>query len=375
MQKIIGLVHTRFSSVGGVENYINRLVDGLLARNWRIHYITAKADRAVPPGVTIHKVPIIRGTSVSKMLSFAHNAKRLAKKSNLPLIFGFGRTIYQDIYRDGSGCFLDYEQHMDKHFNWLYRKSYLYLERKRFADSRLRKVVAISGMVHDQILARYPLSRQDIIVIYNGVDTNRFYPGLKEKKEYFRKELEIPRQDFVILFVGNGFKRKGLEYLLAAIALLPTEIPLTLLVAGRDKKAGKYVEMSKELGCRHRIRFLGHQENLASLYGAADLFILPSVFDAYASVVGEALYTGTPVITGPQVGASELIKPGLNGYIVQDYQAKTIADTLLDFYYSSYKDYMSMAAHESAAENRWNLHIDKLEELFFEILELKYGSS
>lgn len=375
MQKVIGLVHTRFSHTGGVENYINRLVDGLLARNWRIHYFTAKVEQAVPPGVTIHKVPIIRGTSVSRMLSFAYNAKRLAKKSNLPLIFGFGRTIYQDIYRDGSGCFLDYEQHIDKCFNWLYRKSYLHLERKRFANSRLQKVVAISGMVRDQILARYGRSPEDIRVIYNAIDTSRFYPELKDNKENFRKSLGLSDQDFVMLFVGNDFKRKGLAHLLQAANQLTETIPFTILVAGRDKQTERYHQMAKALGCEDCVRFLGHQDNLAPLYGAADLFVLPSLFDAYASVVGEALHTGTPVITGPQVGAGELIKQNVNGYLVPDYQPKTIAAAISDFYYRSYKKEIGGMVQQSVATHSWQLHLDKLENIFLEVLKQKYASN
>ena len=54
MQKIIGLIHTRFSPTGGVENYINKLVTALLERNWQIHYFTAKVDQPVPEGMTVH---------------------------------------------------------------------------------------------------------------------------------------------------------------------------------------------------------------------------------------------------------------------------------------------------------------------------------
>jgi len=110
MLKIIGLIHTRFSQTGGVENYINKLVPSLLDRNWEISYFTAKIEQPVPKGMIVHKIPVIRGTSITRMLSFAYGARRVAKKVNLPLLLGFGRTIYQDIYRDGSGCFLDYQK-------------------------------------------------------------------------------------------------------------------------------------------------------------------------------------------------------------------------------------------------------------------------
>jgi len=107
IQKIIGFVHTRFSLVGGVENYINKLVPALLERSWQIHYFTAKIEQHVPPGMITYKIPVVRGTSIGRMLSFAYAARRTLQRANPPLNMGFGRTIYQDIYRDGSGCFLD----------------------------------------------------------------------------------------------------------------------------------------------------------------------------------------------------------------------------------------------------------------------------
>jgi len=160
MQKIIGLVHTRFSPMGGVENYINKLVPDLLNRNWQVHYFAAKIEQPILPGMIFHKIPIIRGTSISRMLSFAYGARKTVQRVNLPLIMGFGRTIYQDIYRDGSGCFLDYQKHATKRFNSLYRKSYLHIEQKRFNDPRLQKVITVSRMVKEQIVQHYEENRR-----------------------------------------------------------------------------------------------------------------------------------------------------------------------------------------------------------------------
>jgi UDP-glucose:(heptosyl)LPS alpha-1,3-glucosyltransferase len=371
MQKIIGLVHTRFSPIGGVENYINKLVPALLNRNWQIHYFTARIEQDVPPGMIIHKVPVIRGTSVSRMLSFAYCARWAARRANLPLVMGFGRTIYQDIYRDGSGCFLDYQKYAAKRFNRLYRKSYLHLELKRFNDPRLQKVITVSQMVKDQIISRYHLRPEKIEVVYSGVNQEHLHPSLKKQKPHFRKQLEIPNDALTILFVGNGFARKGLEHLIKAVGYLLAQLPLIVLVAGTDKNAERYQQLAEKIGCGERIRFLGYQKDVGVLYSAADLFVLPSLFDPIANVVLESLYTGTPVVTGSQVGASELIEHGVNGFLVRDYTATTLAQAILTYYQSPYKEKMTQRAHQAAAPYRWDVHIDRLEKIFFQILEQK----
>jgi len=361
MQKIIGLVHTRYSPIGGVENYINNLVPDLLNRNWEVHYFTGKIEQPVPDGMIVHNIPIIRGTSISRMLSFAYSARKKVRRVNLPLVMGFGRTIYQDIYCDGSGCFLDYQKHTIKRFNPLYRTSYLHLERKRFNDPHLQKVVAISNMVKEQIVHRHHLSPEKIEVIYPGVDPDQFHPRFKEKKISFKKKLGIPEDALTLLFIGNEFERKGLRYLIEAFGSLPSELSISLLVAGKDKHEARYRRLAQMKGCSQRIYFLGYQKDVSQLFAAADLFVFPSLFDAFAIVVLESLCSGTPVITGPQVGASELIDHGINGFVVSDFKPETLTDAILTFYNSGKKEEMAVQAHHVAEAYRWDWHVDKLE--------------
>jgi UDP-glucose:(heptosyl)LPS alpha-1,3-glucosyltransferase len=371
VQKIIGLIHTRFSPIGGVENYINKLVPDLLNRNWQLHYFTGKIEQPIFSGMIVHNIPIIRGSSISRMLSFAYAARKTVRRANLPLVMGFGRTIYQDIYRDGSGCFLDYQKHANKWFNPLYKASYLHLERKRFEYSRLQKVITVSHMVKEQIVERYRLPPEKIEVVYSGVDHTILNPSLKDKKKRFKKELGLSQKLLVLLFIGNGFARKGLQYLIKALGLLPAHLPIILLVVGKDKHETRYQHLAQTLGCAHRVHFLGYRKDVGKLYATADLFVLPSLFDPIANVVLESLYSGTPVITGSQVGASELIDHGNNGFIIPDYKPETLADAILKFYYSGEKERMAANAHRAAAAYRWDYHMDAMERIFLDVLNQK----
>ena len=367
MEKVVTLVHTRFSRTGGVENYINKLVHGLLARNWQVHYVTGKIQREVPPKIVIHRVPIVRGTSFRRMLSFAYGAKKAVQKINVPVVVGFGRTIYQDLYRDGSGCLLDYEVLAHKRFGWLYKKAYLHLEGLRFADKRLKKIIAISQMVKNQIIDRYRLPPSMVEVLYNGVDPHSFFPESKTQKRDLKERLDISKDSFVILFIGNGYLRKGLDKLLHSVARITTSAPFTLLVAGKDRQERNYKRLARDLGCHDKVRFLGPQENLASLYRLADVFVLPSLFDAFGNVVLEALYSGTPAIVGPHVGANELITDGVNGYILPNCDPKTIARSIQRIYWCKDKKLMAEKAHVSAKPYVWENHMNKFERILLEL--------
>jgi len=307
------------------------------------------------------------------MISFAYGARKAVKRDNLPLVMGFGRTIYQDIYRDGSGCFQDYQKYANKRFNLLYKTSYLHLERKRFNDFRLKKVITVSHMVKEQIIRRYHLPPEIIEVVYSGVDHVRVNPGFKKQKDHLKKELGLPQDGLILLFIGNEFERKGLRYLIQAIGSLPSQLPIILLVVGKDKHERQYQRLAQSQGCSTCIHFLGYQEDVGRLYAVADLFVLPSLFDPIANVVLESLYAGTPVITGPQVGAGELIDHGINGFVVSNYRPETLAEAILKFYYADEKEKMLEKAHNSAAAYRWDCHVDNIERIFLEVLNKKTG--
>jgi len=226
-------------------------------------------------------------------------------------------------------------------------------------------------MVKDQIVRRYNLPPEKIEVVYSGVNREQLSFGLKAEKSRFKTELGLPQDALTILFIGNGFERKGLQYLIQALGLIPSQLPIILLVAGKDKHEARYLQLARNQRCAQRIRFLGYQKDVGRLYASADLFVLPSLFDPIANVVLESLYSGTPVITGPQVGASELIDQGVNGYVVPDYRPETLAEAILKFYYFGKKEEMAAEAHRATAAYHWDHHVEKIENLFLQVLDQK----
>ena len=186
-------------------------------------------------------------------------------------------------------------------------------ERKLYSSSRLRMVICNSEMVRDEIRRHYGVSDQRLSVIRNGVNGEEFHPRLRQEREAVRDQLGIPRQAFVFLFVGSGFKRKGLAQALAAVGRLRD--PAWLVVVGRDRRERHYRQLALELGIADRVRFLGAQQHVAQYYGAADAFVLPSLYDPASNAVLEALASGLPVITSTKCGTAELIEPGVNGFV------------------------------------------------------------
>jgi UDP-glucose:(heptosyl)LPS alpha-1,3-glucosyltransferase len=86
-----------------------------------------------------------------------------------------------------------------------------------------------------------------------------------------------------------------------------------LLVAGQDRP-GPYQRLADRLGVKNKVFFLGPRADVERLYGAADVFVLPSWYEPFSNACLEAMASGLPVVTTKETGAAEIIREGVNGY-------------------------------------------------------------
>ena len=196
----------------------------------------------------------------------------------------------------------------------LYYKLIMFLERKIYPHPRTR-LVAVSGMVAAQLKSYF--RREDVAVIPNAVDTVRFTPEARiEKKNTYRQSFGYVESDFVLLLIGNDWKKKGLDTLLRALASLK-DLPLRALVVGSDDP-GIYSRLLDQLDLWDHVRFEQLCEDVLSFYAAADAYTGPSLEDAFNLPILEAMACGLPVIASSNAGASEMIRDGETGLILRD---------------------------------------------------------
>jgi UDP-glucose:(heptosyl)LPS alpha-1,3-glucosyltransferase len=186
-------------------------------------------------------------------------------------------------------------------------------------------------MVKRDLIACHGVPESSIEVIHNGVDLRRFNPTRRTGTgAALRESLGWGRQHTVLLFLGRGFGRKGLDRLLEAFAsVVPSRPELRLLVVGRDRGRPAYERQAKSLGLSRLVHFTGEVEDPEVCYGAADLYVLPARYDPFAFSVLEALATGLPVITTDRTGASELLDESVGSIVSADGGADELADALL----------------------------------------------
>ena len=378
----IAFVRKAYTPYGGAEQYLSQLMKRLGSMGHEVHVFAYRWE-ADQPGQTregkeapiFHRVPVISSPSFLEALTFARSARRLLEREEFDVIHSFERALYQDIYRAGDGCHREWLIRRRRLDPWIKRNTYalnplhrtlLYLEKRTFHSPRLKKVIANSRRGKAEIIQHYRVPPEKIEVVYNGVDTENFHPGnIIQYRRSMREELKIPTETPVILFLGSGFRRKGLGALLDSIPLVKREVPqVILLVAGKDRFE-EYRQRAQRLGCERNVFFLGPTQRARELYAASDLFALPTLYDPFSNACLEAMATGIPVLTTSGNGVAELIQDRKNGFIVQDpMSAGEIGQGVLDFFFSPGKGAMGEGARQTALSLDLNVILNRMVQIY-----------
>lgn len=330
----LAFIKKRFSIHGGAERYLQTLIEHLGKEGHEIHIFANQWTGE--EGVIFHKIEVLPLSSFLSVITFNTNAKRAIKKEpGIDCVISFERTNCQDIYRAGEGCHGEWLEIRSK-IEPFYKKfsfrinplhlALLALEKKLFSDTGL--IIANSKMVKEQIIKHYSVPEERIPVIYNGVDLARFTPENKGRwRERVREGLFLSEDSKLLLFVGTGFKRKGLKTLIDAITLIKEEDIKALVIGGDD--VSEYKNWAERHGAGERIIFLGPQREIERFYAAADLFVLPTLYDPFSNATLEAMASSLPVITTKNNGVAELIEDGREGFVLHDlFDVKGLADKI-----------------------------------------------
>ncbi|MDO9224766.1 MAG: glycosyltransferase family 4 protein [Pseudomonadota bacterium] len=313
----LALVRQRYTPFGGAERFLERALAALGRDDLEVTVIASDWPGAAE---TAYRRILVRPFSLGRTwrdAAFARAACHVVASGGFDLVQSHERLPCCDIFRAGDGV----------HREWLiqrarrrsgaatlldqaspFHRRILAAERTLFASPRLKAVICNSHMVRDEIVRHYGVAEARLTVIRNAVDGGVFHPGLRDRyRADVRQQLNLSDDHPLFLFVGSGFERKGVDLLLD----LWPEVDATLLVVGRDRDLTGYRRRAR--GLRGRVRFIGPQEDVCPWYGAADAFVLPTLYDPLPNAALEALACGLPVLTSRKCGAAELIRPGVNG--------------------------------------------------------------
>ncbi|MGP7978305.1 MAG: glycosyltransferase family 4 protein [Desulfobaccales bacterium] len=319
------MLRQRVGGPGGAETTVQHLARGLAAAGHQVAVYgsdTAETARAsLGTEVAYVPVPVWPGKT-GRLLSYALGTRRLLKSAGPQVVFSLERTLSPQVYRAGDGCHREWLRLRTPFLSpaarafqglSLFHRIMLALEERLFTDSGLRRVIANSHQVQEEIIRHYQLDPQRLVVIYNGLDHTRFRPLEEPQRAALKAGLGAPAGP-IVLFAGSGFGRKGLTYLLEAFDGLRQK-DAVLWVVGKGEPAS-YERQARRLGAAASVKFWGPQADLAPFYQAATVLALPTIYDPCSNVVLEALGSGLPVITTAANGAAEFLRPDGHGKVL-----------------------------------------------------------
>jgi UDP-glucose:(heptosyl)LPS alpha-1,3-glucosyltransferase len=301
----IALVRRGYSASGGAERYLLRLADALRVAG---HEPVLFTSPEWPASAWQGEIVRIEATGPR---GFANALRESRPRDRCDFVYSLERVWECDAYRAGDGvhrAWLERRRRFEPKWRDWFRRiqlkhhEILDLEAAVLGGSGARVIIANSHMVKREIVQYLRTPEDRIRVVYNGLPAP-VRPVVSRPN--VRAQLGLSEGERAVLFAGSGWERKGLRFAIEAIERVKNAV---LLVAGAGKR--------RNLPPSQRTRFLGEVKEMPDLMEAADVFLLPTIYDPFSNASLEAFAAGLPVITTTANGFSEIMRPATDGEIL-----------------------------------------------------------
>ncbi len=199
----------------------------------------------------------------------------------------------------------------------------LAFERWCYRPTRLRRFAAVSNGVGAEVARFFP--GIPVQLTPNGVDTDRYGPDARVRAEV-RRGQGVGTDELVVLFVGGNWDYKGLAVAIEGVGVArDSGADLRLWVVGRGDR-GRFAAIAREAGVQ--VDFFGARSDGQRFFQAADVFLLPTLYETFSLAAHEAAAAGLPIVATRVSGIDELVGDDEAGLLVER-SAAAVAVALL----------------------------------------------
>ncbi len=306
----------KYHPYGGLQRDFLAIARICLKRGHHVTVLTTSWEGDIPQGLRVIFVRIKALTNHSKMEAFSQKLMEFSKAKQFDLVVGFNKVEGLDLYYAADTIFARDERIIQPLLNILPRyKTLKALERKVFSPEANTKIILLSERDKKLYMAHYGTQEYRFMVIPPGIARDRMLPRIDRK--VLRGKHGVKKGEKVVLMVGSGFKTKGVDRAIRAVAALPNDIKARthLWIIGKGKQSF-YKSLAKIKGIGDRVKFLGPIDDVPSFLHSADLLLHPARREAAGIVLIEAMAAGVPILASEICGYAEQIRSAGAGKLI-----------------------------------------------------------
>jgi len=314
----IAVIAEGYGTAGGSERFVQEVTERLAATGRYEFHVFANRWWSERADITFHHVPRIKFPRFLRPWFFTRVAQRRVARGGFDLVHAHWPTFRADVFSTHGSPHAYWVRHVLRRRPNLFDRVMMHIDRCMIADGADATFMPVSRFLQDRFGEVFGTLPGRWLVQPPGVDADRFAPHPTARAQV-RASLGIPADSRLLLFVGMNFQTKGLARLIEGLASArrrAPELDLRLLVVGRGDQ-DRFARLAGSRGVSGRVHFAGPQPTgIERFYAAADAFALVSEFETFGMVVLEAMAAGLPVLVSDRMGASDLVRPGEQGFVV-----------------------------------------------------------
>lgn len=324
---------TNHLNVGGITSYALTLAGGMKRRGHNVYIASSGGEllnRFIASGIEYIPIPIKTKSEVSyKVLISKLKLLKVMKEKGIDIIHANTRVTQVLSYLIQHSCGKPYISTCHGFFKKrLFRKVF-----PCWGD----KVIAISESVKEHLMKDFKVKEEDIRIVHNGIDVNRFKMHSNEYKIQRKKDLGLS-EGSVVGIVARLSGEKGHAYLIKAMQEIIAKSPaVQLLIVGEGRMKGKLTSLVKDLGLEKSVFFIPSVMDTQELLSAVDLFVLPSLKEGLGLALMEAMASGICVVGSDVGGIKSLIQDGYSGLLVKPADSRELSQAIWELLQDSDK--------------------------------------
>lgn len=309
----------KFFPHGGVSRDLMKMVREGLVRGHQVRVYAGRWEGPPQPDIDVVKVPVTALTSHRRYERFARWVHAHLSRHPVDLVVGMNKMPGLDVYYAADSCYRE-KAHAQR--GALYRRTARYrhfvrFERAVFDPTVATQVLTISDVEVPSFQRHYGTPAERFHALPPGIDADRASGAERTPvRAGFRAEFSIADDEHLLLFLGSGFIKKGLDRLLRAFRSLPPELyhKTRLFVVGHDN-ARPFRRMARRLGIDARVRFFPGRDDVPRFLAGADGLVLPAYDENAGMVILEAMIAGLPALVTQNCGYASYLEAADAGLV------------------------------------------------------------